>query len=207
VSARLRPVLAAAVVLAIATTGLVSAASAGSKPVPLTVTDVADDANGLNDQFGLLPAAPEQSNGAVSQKSADILSFTLGRKDVGGKPKAFVGTMTLAAPPAQGTDYRIRMTAPGCTTYFLEYEYAPALDPAGEVRHTCDGGTSAVFEPVDVTVTGSTITWTIPIKGMPGGLKMGTPLSVKGAQTSVETVAIIPGLDQVRVDKTFVIGQ
>jgi hypothetical protein len=207
VSARLRPALATGIVLAVAVTGLASSASAGTKANPLTVKDATGDANGLNDQFGLLPAAPEQSNDTVSQKSADIVSFTLGRKDVGGKVKAFVGTLTLAAPPAQGTDYRIRMNAPGCTTYFLEYEYAPALAPSGEVRHTCDGGTSAVFEPVDATVTGSTITWTIPIKGMPGGLKLGTVLTVTGAQTSVETAAIVPGIDQVRVDKTFVLGQ
>ena len=186
----------------IAGVGLASPSLAASKSsAALTVKDVTGDANGLNDQFGLLPAGPpEQSNDTLSQKSADIVSFSLARKG-----KAFVGTLTLAAPPAQGTDYRIRMTAPGCSTYFLEYEYAPALAPAGEVRHTCDGGTSATFEAVDATVTGSTITWTIPVRGMPGGLKAGTALSVKGAQTSVETAAIIPGLDQVRVDKTFVL--
>lgn len=185
----------------IAAVGVASPSFAGGPSSPLTVKDAAGDANGFNDQFGLLPAGPpEQSNDSLSQKSADIVSFSLARKG-----KLFVGTLTLAAPPAQGTDYRIRMSAPGCSTYFLEYEFAPALPPTGEVRHTCDGGTSAVFDPVDATVTGSTITWAIPVKGMPGGLKAGAALTVKGAQTSVETAAIIPGIDQVRADKTFVL--
>jgi hypothetical protein len=179
-----------------------------AKPSPLVVKDASGDANGLNDQGGLLPASPpEQSNDAVSQKSADIVSFRLGRTDDGKKVKAFVGSLTLAAPPAQGTDYRIRMSTADCSTYFLEYEFAPGLGAQGEVRENCDGGTTATFDPVDATVTGNTITWTIPVKGMPGTAKLGTVFTVKGAQTSVETAVIFPGLDQVVTDKTFTVGQ
>jgi hypothetical protein len=178
-----------------------------AKAAPLVVKDAAGDANAVNDQGGLLPTAPEQSNSAANQASADIVSFSLGRTDDGKKVKAFVGTLTLAAPPAQGTDYRIRMSTAECSTYFLEYEFAPGLGASGEVRETCDGGTTATFDPVDATVTGSTITWTIPVKSLPGTVKLGTVLTVEGAQTSVETAVIFPGLDQVVTDKTFKIGQ
>lgn len=178
-----------------------------AKAVPLVVKDATGDANGLNDQGGLLPAAPEQSNETVNRKSADIVSFSLGRKDDGKTVKALVGTLTLAAPPAQGTDYRIRMSTPECSTYFLEYEWPPGFGPAGEVRHNCDGGTTSKFEPVDASVSGNTITWTIPIKGLPGTARLGTVLTVKGAQASVETAVIFPGLDQVVTDKRFKIGQ
>jgi hypothetical protein len=178
-----------------------------AKAAPLVVKDASGDANAMNNQGGLLPAAPEQSNESTSQKSADIVSFSLGRLDDGKKVKAFVGSLTLAAPPAQGTDYRIRMSTAECSTYFLEYEWAPGLGASGEVRHTCDGGTTATFEPVDAAVSGNTITWTIPIKSLPGTAKLGTVLTVKGAQTSVETAVIFPGIDQVMTDKTFKIGQ
>ena len=177
-----------------------------AKASPLVVKDAAGDANGVNDQGGLLPGVPEQS-GAGSQGSADIVSFSLGRTDDGKKVKAFVGTLTLAAPPAEGTDYRIRMSTAECATYFLEYEWAPGLAAAGEVRHDCDGAPTATFEPVDAAVNGNTITWTIPIKSLPGTAKLGTVLTVEGAQTSVETAVIFPGLDQVSTDKTFKIGQ
>jgi hypothetical protein len=178
-----------------------------AKAHPLTVTDAAGDANGVNSQGGLLPASPpEQSNGSVNDGAADILSFTLGRKDNGSKVTALVGTLTLAAPPAQGTDYRIRMATADCSTYFLEYEFPPGLGASGEVRENCGGATTAAFDPVDATVTGNTITWTIPIKALPGSAKLGTVLNVKGAQTSVETAAIIPGIDQVVTSQSFVIG-
>ena len=198
-------------VVAVASVGLAAPSLAGprlAKAVPLTVKDAADDANGFNSQGGLLPASPpEQSNGTLSMKSADILSFTLGRKDDGKKVTALVGTLTLAAPPAQGTDYRIRMSTPDCSTYFLEYEFPAGLGASGEVRENCGGATTAAFDPVDATVVGSTITWTIPIKGMPGSAKLGTVLTVKGAQTSVETAAIFPGIDQVVTNQPFTIGQ
>lgn len=179
-----------------------------AKAQPLTVKDAVGDANGINDQGGLLPVAPEQSNDATSQKSADIVSFTLGRKDVAGKPKFFVGSLTLAAPPAQGTDYRIRMSTDGCSTYFLEYEFPPGLGASGEVREDCDGSPTGNFDPVDAVVSGNTITWTIPIKGMPGTAGLGTVFQVDGAQTSADSgAAIFPGIDQVVTDKTFRVGQ
>ena len=179
-----------------------------AKAQPLTVKDAVGDANGINDQGGILPTAPEQSNDATNQKSADIVSFTLARKDVGGKPKFLVGSLTLAGPPAQGTDYRIRMSTDDCSTYFLEYEFPPGLGPSGEVRENCGGATTAAFDPADAVVTGNTITWTIPIKGMPGTAGLGTVFNVTGAQTSADSGAVIfPGIDQVVTDKTYRVGQ
>jgi hypothetical protein len=56
-------------------------------------------------------------------------------------------------------------------------------------------------------VKGSTITWDVPIKALPGGVKVGTPIAVEGAQVSVETAVIFPGLDEVSTAKTYRLGQ
>lgn len=191
-----------------AAAGLSTASAAGlAKARPLTVTDAKGDANFLNSQNGIAPV-PEQSNEAVNQKAADILSFTLGRKDDGKTVKSFIGTMTLAAPPEAGYDYRIRMKTEDCGTYFLELEQSPALAPAAYVRENCGGATTSNFTPTQFSVSGNTITWIVPAKRLPGTAKLGTVLTVTGAQTSRHNVAVIfPGVDQVVTDKTFVIGQ
>jgi hypothetical protein len=80
-----------------------------------------------------------------------------------------------------------------------------AITKGGVVRENCTG--SSVFTDVDAQITGNSIVWTIPVKGMPGDVKLGTPLSVKYGQTNFETAAVFPAFDQVAVDKTFTIGQ
>jgi hypothetical protein len=177
------------------------------KSKPLIVQDAQGDANGINDNFGLLPASPpEQSTPQGERTAADIVSYELGRLDDGKQVTALVGKLTLAAAPDQGTDYRIRMSAGDCDTYFLEYEFAPALGGNGEVRMACGGSTSATFVDVDTKVVGNTIIWTLPTKSIPGGLKLGTTRSVHGAQTSGETAVIPPGIDQVVNEATYKIG-
>ena len=173
---------------------------------PLVVKDATGDANAMNSQNGSAPV-PEQSNETVNQKSADIVSFSLGRKDDGKTVKSFIGTMTLAAPPAKGTDYRIRMKTDDCPTYFLEYEVPLALGASAYVRQNCGGAPTSSFDPVDVRVSGNTIMWIVPAKRLPGLAKLGTVLTVTGAQTSGDTAVIFPGIDEVRVNNTFVIGQ
>lgn len=203
-----RPVVALAVGTSLVVAGSAGAATSSKLPKskPLVVTDAAGDADGSNNQFGLLPAAAPSAGGALSQKSADIVSFRLARADDGRKVKALIGTLTLSAPPAQGTDYRIRMSSAGCTTYFLEYEFPPGLGGAGEVRENCSG--SNAFDPVDTAIVGNSIVWTIPISALPGTVKLGEVMTVKGAQTSLDSgAAVIPGLDQVMTDTTYKIGQ
>ena len=200
-----------ATALGLATPSVAATPKKLPKAKPLVVKDAAGDATGLNSQGGLAPASPPALPASpTSLAQADILSFSLGRKDNGTKVKALVGTMTLAGAPATGTDYRIRMSAPGCSTYFLELEFSP-LGQSAFLRNTCTEGeaTSAgtVFDPIEATITGKTITWTVPISALSGDVKVGTPLTVTGAQTSGDTgAAIVPGIDEVLVDATYVVG-
>ena len=181
-----------------------------AKATKLVVTDVAGDANGLNTQGGLVPVAPPVPGTPANLKQADILSFSLGRKDDGKKVKALVGTLTTAGPSDKGVDYRIRMSAPGCTTFYLELERS-ALGDSAYLRHNCTEGEAtsggANFDPIDVVISGSTITWTVPISALPGDVKLGSVLEVKGAQTSADHAAIFPGIDEVITSTSFKIGQ
>ena len=179
-----------------------------TKAKPLVVKDATGDATALNSQYGSAPV-PDQSNETVSQKASDIVSFSLGRKDDGKTVKSFIGTMTLAAPPAKGNDYRIRMRTEECATYFLEYEVPlAAFAPSAYVRTNCDGAPTSTFDAVDLRISGNTITWIVPAKRLPGSAKLGTVLTVTGAQVAGHGGAVIVGtIDEVRTDKTFVIGQ
>ena len=191
------------------------AASKAKKPPklpaahPLVVTDPAGDANGLNDQGGLLPASPP-STSQGSDAASDILSFTLARKDDGTKITHLVGTLTLAAPPTTNRDYRITMSAPGCSFYYLEVSMTP-LGTKYSIRETCNAtatSTTSKFDPVDGAVVGNSIVWTVPLSSLPGDVKVGTPLSVTGAEAAFdEGAAIFPSFDVVSTDSTYKIGQ
>jgi hypothetical protein len=118
--------------------------------------------------------------------------------------------MKLAAAPEAGTQYRVAMEAPGCTVYYVEYQFPPAgsevaIKKGGLVRENCSG--SSVFTDVDAVINGTSILWTIPVKGMPGDVKLGTPLEVKYGQTNLETAVVVPALDEVQIAKTFKVGQ
>ena len=204
-----RPVLAVAVALSFVAGGAALAAPKLPKPVPLTVTDPAGDANFSNRQGGLLPAAPPALPGSLRQ-GADITAVGLGRLDRGNVVKALTVTMKLAGPPEEATQYRVAMSAPGCDVYYVEYQNPPAgsdavITKGGLIRENCTG--ESVFTDVDATITGNTIVWTIPVKGMPGDLKLGTPLTVEYGQTNFETAAVFPAFDDVVIGKTFKIGQ
>jgi hypothetical protein len=180
-----------------------------AKAAPLTASDPVGDANFANSQGGLLPAAPPGAPASV-RAGADITAVTLGRTDNGKAVKAFTVTMKLAGAPEAGTQYRVAMSAPACSVYYVEYQFPPAgsdvaITKGGLVRENCSG--SSVFTDVDAVITGNTIVWTIPVKGMPGDVKLGTPLDVRYGQTNVETAVVIPALDEVVIEKTFKVGQ
>lgn len=197
--------------LAAAAAAMITPAAAGpklAKPKPLVVKDLAGDANFVNGQGGLLPADPGSFATPVQDAGSDIISFTLTRKDNGRKVTALVAKLTLAAAPASERNFRIRMSSPECSTYFIEYDSSTALGASASLRENCDPDSpTAAFNPIDAVVSGSTITWTIPINSLPGDVKLGTVLEVQGAQVSVETAVIIPGVDEVVVAKSFKVGQ
>lgn len=199
-----KPLVLAAV--AVATVALAAPALAGpklAKAAPLTVRDVAGDANFVNGQgVREVPGAPVPSIRA----GADILSVSLGRTDDGKKVKALTASMTLSAPPEQGSQFRIAMSAPGCSVYYIEFEYpVEVLTGGGTLRENCSG--ESVFNDISAAIDGNTIKWSIPVKSLPGGISLGTVLSVKYGQTNLETAAIIPAFDEVQINKTFKVGQ
>lgn len=180
-----------------------------AKAAPLAVADPAGDANFSNTQGGLVPAAPP-SGGTSFRAGADIRGVSLGRTDDGKKVKAMTVTMTLDAAPEASTQYRVAMSAPGCSVWYVEYQFPPAgseaaITKGGVVRENCSG--SSVFTDVDAEIKGKSIVWTIPVKGMPGDIKLGTVLTVKYGQTNLETAVVIPAFDEVTIAKTFTIGQ
>ena len=179
------------------------------KAAPLTVADPAGDANFSNDQGGLAPVPPP-STGSSVRAGADIRAVTLGRTDDGKKVKALTVTMTLDAPAEASTQYRVAMEAPGCSQWYVEYQFPPAgseaaITKGGVVRENCSG--DSVFTDVDAELKGNSIVWTIPVKGMPGDVKLGAPLNVKYGQTNLETAVVVPAFDMVTIDKTFKVGQ
>jgi hypothetical protein len=169
-----------------------------AKPKPLVVKDLAGDATGLG------AAAP------TSQPDADIVSFSLSRKDNGKKVTALVGKLTLAAPPTEGHDYRIVMAVDGCSTYYLEYEYVAVLGGNSYIRQNCDGAATATFTDVTAELVGNSVVWTVPVSALPGPVKVGTPLSVEGAEAVLHEGAVIFGvLDEAPAPAgtTYKIGQ
>lgn len=211
----LRPALALAVVASLVAGGIASAAPKPSpklpKAQPLAVTDKAGDGNALNGQ-GIVGGDPEPSTAPASRGAGDIVSWGLGREDDGKTVKAFTATMTLSSAPDSAMNYRIRLQAPDCTVYFLEYQFpAPGLDAAftkgGSLRENCTGAN--VFTPITATIAGNTITWRIPVKGMPGGLKLGAVMNVVRGEASLQTAVIIPATDLAPAPEgtVFKIGQ
>ena len=181
------------------------------KAVPLVLADPQGDANGINDQEGLLPAAPpEQSTPQGERSAADILSWSLGRVDDGKQITAVTASMTLAAAPDQLTDYRIEASSPTCPIFWFEVEILPQLGTDGYLRNDCVKNGSSVFDKiVDVKISGNTITWTLPVKSFPAGVKLGQALSGLFAATHGDEAAVIVGtIDQSSgADKTFKLGQ
>jgi hypothetical protein len=162
------------------------------KSKPVFVKDAAGDATGLG------MALP------TSQADADILSFKLFRIDNGRKVTGLVGRIDLAAPPTPGHDYYIAMSAEGCSTYNLEVEFPPVtggvLAAGGYLRHNCEGtdATGSTFEHVvDLAVKGNSIYLTVPVRALPGGVRLGDELKVSGATARLDEGAILFGtLDQ-----------
>lgn len=221
---RLRGTVTTALTLAAlaATPSLAQAAPALASARPLTWTDAAGDANGLNSQGGLLPAGPDNTATPVSIASDDITSVTFARTD---DSKAVTGlkvTMTLTAAPAAGALYRVTGAADGCSTFWFQYTWTVGGAPLATLRNNCgvtatttnsvSGGT--VSTPITAAVVGTSIVWTVPLAQLPAGIIVGSALKpalgevravVGAAGTSLLTAPVI---DQTPVQSsTYAIGQ
>lgn len=161
-------------------------ALAGSKLAaakPLTWTDIAGDANALNDQGGAAPASPGDTAGPAQYDPADVLGVTFSRLDDGKKVLGLTVTMKLTGTPSQGLLYRVTGAAGACTTFWFQYNWPAGGDGVATLRHNCVanpdptsvGGTTN--QPIDGKVVGSSIVWTLLVKDLPPGVKIGSVIS------------------------------
>ena len=168
----------------------VAAPSAGAAPAPKPqVTDLAGDANGLNaqgfeDDLTMVPDNGTKTDPA-SYAPADIRSLLFKTTSTGtGKRRKVTGytvALTLGAPPAAGITYRVESVTPLCGAFFHEYR----VDPTGAAKtgvRCASSDAAATYAITNAKITGSTITWTVPL-GVLKGYKVGTLFDQLGAQT------------------------
>jgi hypothetical protein len=198
-------------------------ALAGGKlaaPKPLAWTDAAGDANYVNDQ-GLPAPVPGDNAGPAQADFADILGVTFARIDDGKKVLGTTVTMKLSGTPSQGFLYRVTGAAGNCTTFWFQYSWAAGGAASPTLRHNCVDSTSptaavsnTVSVPIDGKVVGSSIVWTLLMKDLPPGVKLGSVISpalgevrnILGAAGN--SVVTAPVVDQTPTQSTaYKIGQ
>ncbi|MCW2571019.1 MAG: hypothetical protein JWO88_1077 [Frankiales bacterium] len=151
--------------------------------VPLAWSDVAGDANGLNDQGGLAPAGPNDTAGPAQMDSADIVGVSFARLDDGKKVLGLTVTMKLSGAPAQGALYRVTGAAGNCTTFWFQYAWTAGGSGTPTLRHNCvtnpdpTSVAGLVSMPIDGKVVGNSIVWTLLVKQLPPGVKLGSVIS------------------------------
>ena len=152
--------------------------------VPLSWNDMAGDANMFNDQGGIVPVAPPESAGPAQWDAADILGVTFARLDDGKKVLGLTVTMKLTGAPSQGQLYRVTGGAGACSIFWFQYSWTAGGDAAPTLRHNCapsGSPTGAVSDtvsiPVDGKVVGNSIVWTLLLKDLPAGVKLGSVIS------------------------------
>jgi hypothetical protein len=221
---RLRP-RAALLAALLVVTAVGAPAFAASKPkklpraVAMSWTDQSGDANGINTQAGIVAAAPSTAT-PVQDDGSDILGVSISRVDDGYKVSAIKVTLKLSAPPRVSVLYRLIGSTPGCSTFWFQYSnYVDGASSALRNNCTPSGSpTSAVSNtvngPVTAAVQGSSIVWTVRVKELPDGVKLGTAYSPAYAETraiigagSVAS-ATIPTIDETATQtKKYTLGQ
>jgi hypothetical protein len=151
---------------------------------PLAWTDTAGDANGLNDQGGISPAGPDETATPSDYSGADVTGVKLARVDDGKKVLGLTVTMTLTGAPSQATLYRVTGAAGACSIFWFQYSWTAGGDGKPTLRHNCaPSGSPAgavsdtVSVPVDGKVVGNSIVWTLLLKDLPAGVKLGSVIS------------------------------
>ncbi len=159
--------------------GLVGSASAGASPAKLSFSDPAGDALG-------------------TQKAYDITAVTLTTKGVttrAGKkttytPKSLVVSMTIAGEfsAVSGAAYEVDVDVQGCG--YANFTYTPGSSLSeGGLFTECgspedETGSTATLYDAPPTVSGSTVTWDLPLSALSEEFKAGALLSEITAHAS-----------------------
>lgn len=194
--------------------------SAAPAPAP-QITDPAGDANAVNSQGMPVGGPGNQSTAPASVGSLDIVSvqFTTtgatttsvvrGKRRSVFTPDGFTVTMTLAAPPDLGV-YRVEGAVGACSIFWVQYFNDPAA-PGSSLRHNCGSTDSVTAATKDVAVParvqGNTITWTMKLKALPAGVKLGNIITDLVAESRATLVAVtVPRVDEATSTGTYKIG-
>lgn len=179
---------------------------------PLVITDPAGDANGINDQGGIVPADIPSQGGQGGRTAADILSVSVGRLDNGKKVLGVTATFVLAAAPDQGTIYRLQLSSPECKIFWLSYNVPIGGPISANVADDCDTAGTTVSTPLTATVKDKTVTIEAPFTKLNKKIAVGTVLSgaygeTKGhAYTGVRNPTV-PTIDQTTTaTTTYTVG-
>ena len=203
----MRLVRPALVLVAVAAVGLAGSASAAPGPATVSFTDPAAD--------NVSPSGGQDITGVTWT----TVGTGKGKKYVA---KSLVLTLTLAAPPTtDGTTlYGVDGDLGGCGDFYVNYMPGAQIgdtfnyaDCGGDPSDPTGGGTSFDATP---EVKGNTIIWTLPIKSLPGDVKVGSTFSGLNALTDfVDPVTGIIGSygaggpaieDTATTDKSYVVG-
>lgn len=200
-------------------------------PTP-QILDQSGDANFINGE-NVVPGAPDQATPA-DQSSADITSVlfqstyvtqTIKKKVTvvvktkkGPKkvtkiltftvkvPTGFTVTMNLSAAPGPGTLYRVNAAKGACTQFFFQYTTSQVSQAAGTTGElVCRSGEEkTTYTVAPPSVTGSSITWTVPLSQIP----FGTQFTGLGAMTAVDASEVTaPFYDLASGSGTFTVGK
>jgi hypothetical protein len=177
---------------------------------PLARTDIASDANGLNDQGGISPAGPGETATPSDYSGGDVVGVQFARLDDGKKVLGFTVTMKLSGAPSQGSLYRVTGAAGACSTFWFQYSWTAGGDPTSTLRHNCapSGSPTAtvsdtVSVPVDGKVVGNAVVWTVLVKDLPAGVKIGSVLSPELGETRfIVGAAGVSGVTAPVIDQT-----
>jgi hypothetical protein len=175
---------------------------------PLSWTDTAGDANAINDQ-GLPAPVPGDNSGPAQWDAADIVGVTFARIDDGKKVLGLTVTMKLSGAPSQGVLYRVTGAAGACSTFWFQYNWTAGGTGAPTLRHNCvesGSATAAVSDtvsiPIDGKAVGNSIVWTLLVKQLPPGVKIGSVITpdqgeVRGILGAAnESLITAPVIDQ-----------
>lgn len=134
----------------------------------------------------------KDAKGDGGPAGTDIVSvtFTSTFKVVRGvkKPTGFTVKMLLDAAPAQQTWFQVEVAKPGCPTYFFGYTTGLASSGGADCRDPQFNSTADPHVRAP-TVSGSTITWRVPLASAPAGTKLKILDATNTVYVSVDGVA------------------
>lgn len=175
------------------------------------ITDPTGDANGVNGQPELIGGPdPNVATGPASYASADIVSVSfvnnfatkkVKRKTVKA-PVSFTVTLTLAAAPDARTYYGVTANVPGCSQG-VTFEYSTQPIYGADDVNCFDGSTFNDYPAMSAVIKGNSISWTVPVAGIP----VGTKLTGLAAHAGEGVLGAMPTLDEAETTATFTVGR